>query len=210
MIIYCAEWLQRFIKATRIYGIKREETYIMVNIKESIEGLKSDNDKIRFKHFNILLPISEKKPELLYPFWDVFTSLLKKDEVSNKYYAIYLIANAVKVDKQNRFERIFNQFYKLLEHESPVVSPNIAGVSGKIVNAKPHLEPKITNKLLEVDKTSKCRYLDLMKSYVIQAFDEYFDKIKNKKKIIKFVEDQLNSTSPKTKKLAKNFLKKRT
>ena len=48
-----------------------------------------------------------------------------------------------------------------------------------------------------------------MKSYVIKAFDEYFDKIKNKKKVIKFVENQLDSKSPKTKKLAKEFLKKR-
>ena len=136
----------------------------MVNIKESIQALQSDNDKIRFKHFNILLPISEKNPILLYPFWDVFVALLKKDEVSNKYYAICLIANVVKVDKQNKFEKIFTQFYKLLEHESPVVSPNVAGASGKIVNAKPHLESKITNKLLKVDSISKSRYLDLMKS----------------------------------------------
>ena len=181
----------------------------MVNIQESIKGLQSDNDKIRYKQFKILLPISEKNPESLYPHWDVLVDLLKKNEVSNKYYAICLIANVVKVDKQDKFEKIFNQFYNLLNHESPVVSPNIAGASGKIVNAKPHLESKITNKLLKVDSTSKSRYLDLMKSYVIQAFDGYFDKIKNKKKIIKFVENQLNSTSPKTRKLAKEFLKKR-
>lgn len=180
-----------------------------MDLKESIEGLQSKNDKIRFKHFNILLPISEKNPELLYPFWDIFIAILKKDEVSNKYYAICLIANLVKVDKQNRFNKIFNLFYELLNHESPVVSPNIAGVSGKIVNAKPELESKITDKLLKVDLTSKTRYLDLMKSYVIQAFDEYFEIIKNKKRIIKFVKDQLNSTSPKTRKMAKDFLKKR-
>jgi hypothetical protein len=180
----------------------------MADIKESIEGLRSENDKIRYKHFKILLPISETNPKSLYPFWDVFVALLRKDEASNKYYAICLIANVVKVDKQNKFEKIFYQFYNLLNHESPVVSPNIAGVSGKIVNAKPHLESRITSKLLKVDKTSKCRYLDLMKSYIIRAFDEYFDRIKNKKKVIQFAEDQLDSTSPKTRKLAKEFLKK--
>ena len=181
----------------------------MTKIEESVEALQSGNDKIRFKHFRKLLPISEKNPKLLYPFWDIFVTLLKKDEVSNKYYAINLIANIVKVDRQNKFEKIFNQFYKLLNHESPVVSPNIAGVSGKIVNAKPHLESKITNRLLKVESTSKSRYMDLMKGYIIQAFDEYFDEVKNKQKIIQFVEDQLNSTSPKTKKLAKEFLKRR-
>ena len=180
-----------------------------MDLKESIEGLQSKNDKIRFKHFNILLPVSEKNPELLYPFWDIFITLLRKEEVSNKYYAICLIANLVKVDEQNRFNKIFNLFYELLNHESPVVSPNIAGVSGKIVNAKPELESKITDKLLKVDLTSKTRYLDLMKSYIIQAFDEYFEIIKSKKRIVKFVKDQLNSTSPKTRKMAKDFLKKR-
>ena len=178
-------------------------------IKKLIQELESDNDKHRYKSFQILLPLSEKEPEKLYPFWDVFVSRLKKEEVSNKHYAINLIGNLVKVDKQNKFEKIFDLFYKHLSHESPVVSPHIAGNSGKIVNAKPQLEEKITKKLLDSKIIEKTRYPDLMNSYVIQAFDEYFDKIKNKDKILNFVEAQLNSTSPKTKKAAKQFLLKR-
>ena len=178
-------------------------------IKKLIQELQSDNDKHRYKSFRILLPLSENKPEKLYPFWDIFVTLLKKGEVSNKHYAINLIGNLVKVDKQNKFEEIFDLFYKHLRHESPVVSPHIAGNSGKIVNAKPQLEEKITKKLLDSKIIEKTRYPDLMNSYVIQAFDEYFDKIKNKDKILNFVEAQLNSTSPKTKKAAKQFLLKR-
>ena len=181
----------------------------MIDLDKCVEGLQSENDKIRCKNFKILLPISERSPELLYSFWDIFVDLLKRDNVSSRYYAIFLISNLVKIDKQNKFDKIFNRFYDLLNSESPVVSPNVAGVSGKVVNAKPYLETKITNRLLNVDKTSKCRYLDLMKSYVILAFDEYFDKVKNRKKILEFVKCQLNSSSPKTKKVAKEFLKKR-
>jgi hypothetical protein len=136
-------------------------------------------------------------------------SILWKEEVSNKYYAISLIANIIKIDKLNKFENIFDQFYRLLDHESPVAAHNIAGASGKIVKAKPHLEPKVTALLLNVDSTSKSRHPDLMKSYVIQAFDEYFNIINNKDEVIRFTEDQLNSSSPKTKKIAKEFLKKR-
>ncbi|MBD3253410.1 hypothetical protein GF386_06765 [Candidatus Pacearchaeota archaeon] len=178
-------------------------------LKESIKGLQSENDKIRFKNFNELISISKKEPEILYGFWDIFISLLNKKEVSNKYYAICLIANLIKVDKKRKFEKIFTKFYKLLDHESPVVSLNVAGVSDRIVNAKPYLEPRITNKLLKIDRTSKCRHLDLMKAYVIQAFDGYFKEIRNKKRVIDFVEKQLDSSSPKTRKLAKEFLKKR-
>jgi hypothetical protein len=45
-------------------------------------------------------------------------------------------------------------------------------------------------------------------AYIFEAFWEYFDQAKNKKKITEFVKEQLNCQSPKTKKAAKEFLKR--
>ncbi len=44
--------------------------------------------------------------------------------------------------------------------------------------------------------------------YIIQSFSALFDQIAEKEKIISFVEKQLNSSSPKTRKAAKAFLNK--
>jgi hypothetical protein len=181
------------------------EEYI---IKQAINDLDTNSEKFRNKAFNILLPISENNPELLYSEWHRILSILNKKEVSNKYVAIPLLANMISVDKDNKFEKIFDEFYELLNHESPVVSPHIAGQSGKILKAKPYLQEKILEKLLSTDEKSQCRYKELLKSYVIDALDNCYNEIENKDKIIRFVEKQIYSESPKTKKRAREFLKK--
>ena len=45
-------------------------------------------------------------------------------------------------------------------------------------------------------------------AYIFEAFVQYFDQAKNKKKITEFVRQKLNCQSPKTKKAAKEFLKR--
>jgi hypothetical protein len=177
-------------------------------INEALIDLDSNKEKLRYKAFNILLPLSEKSPEKLYPEWDILVSILNKEEVSNKYVAIPLIANLTSIDKDKKFERIFNDFYDLLNHESPVVSPHIAGQSGKIIKNKPHFQKDILERLLTTDEKSSCRHKELLKAYVINALDESFNIIKNKDEVIRFVEKQINSESPKTKKRAREFLKK--
>ena len=88
-----------------------------------------------------------------------------------------------------------------------IVAGHLAANSGKIAKAKPELQVKITNKLLNIDKTNQ-KHKDLVKAGAIEAFDKYFEEAKNKNKILEFVKDQLNSKSPKTRKTAKEFLKK--
>ena len=101
-----------------------------MNITEAISGIQSNKKKIRNIAFQSLLPISEKSPE-------------------KKYVAIPLLSNLVRVDKENRFDKLFDDFYRLLQHESPVVSPHIARVSGRVINARPNLQNKILELLLD-------------------------------------------------------------
>jgi len=185
--------------------MKQIDTY---TISEAMNDLDSNREKIRNKAFNILLPISENNPEYLYPEWEQIVKVLRKEEVSNKYVAIHLIANLVNTDRENKFEKIFDEFYNLIRHESPVVSPHIAEKSGKIINAKPHLQKNIIKILLTTDKTSRCRHKELLKSYVISGLDACFAVIESKEQVLDYVEKQLNSESPKTRKTAKEFLNK--
>jgi len=81
--------------------------------------------------------------------------------------------------------------------------------SGKIIKAKPHLQKKITGRLLAIDATHhSIGRKDLIKSYIIDAFDESFEEVRDKEKIFKFVKNQLQSSSPKTRKKAEEFLEK--
>lgn len=180
------------------------------SIVEALKGLQSENAKTRDQYFYTLLAISEGSPEQLYPAWDILVNILRKPEVSNKYVAIHLLSNLVRVDTEERFEQIVDEFYQLISHESPVVSPHITGTSGKIIRAKPHLQPRITSLLLNIDNVNRCRHPELLKSYVIQAFDDCFEAVpaKEQEQVIEFVKGQIDSESPITRKKAKEFLKK--
>ena len=175
-------------------------------LPELLEGLKSKNETERYNSFKVLLLISEEHPEVLYSKWDFFIDMIDSDNAYWKLSAVRIIANLTRVDTENRFEEIFNKYYNLL-NDSVIVAGHITANSGKIARAKPTLQAEITNKLLNIDKTNQ-EHKDLVKAGAIESFSEYFEEAKNKDEIIEFVKQQLDSNSPKTKKKAKEFLKK--
>ena len=178
-------------------------------ISELLDGILSKKETIRFNSFKVLLLLSEEHPKVLYPEWDFFADLLNTDNTYHKYIAIYILANLAVDDPKGRFEKIFNKYYGLLDDQSVIPPAHVAANSAKIAKAKPKLQTKITNRLLVIDKTRhKPERKALIKSYVIEAFGELFEGAKNKRKMLEFVKAQLNSKSPRTKKKAKEFLKK--
>jgi hypothetical protein len=176
---------------------------------EVMEGLHSDNPKIKYKCGKALMILSKENPKVIYPKWDGFVMLLKSDNTFIKSIGITIIANLTRVDTKNKFDKIFNRYYELLDDDSMITASNIAGLSGVIAQAKPKLQIKITNRLMSVDKTHhslECK--NIIKGKVILSFDEYFEETKNKKKILGFVKGELKNSRPATKKKAEKFVKK--
>jgi hypothetical protein len=179
-------------------------------LSELLEGVLSKKERIRFNSFKVLFLVSEEHPKALYAKWDFFADLLSSPNTYFKYIAIHIVTSLTKVDSKNKFEKIFDEFYALLDDKSIIPASHVAGNSAKIAKSKPKLQTKITNKLLAIDKTHHHpERRDLIKGYVIEAFSEYFEAARNKKKILEFVRMQTESKSPRTRKRAKEFLKKR-
>jgi hypothetical protein len=175
-------------------------------ISELLESLKSKDDTERYGSFEVLLRLSEEKPETLYPHWDFLAEMLDSKNAYWKLIAVRLIANLTVADSENKFERLFDKYYNLL-NDSVIIAGHITVNSGKIARAKPKLQPEITNRLLNIDKTNQ-KHKDLIKAGAIESFGEYFSESKDKEKIIEFVRRQLDGESSKTRKIAKEFLKK--
>jgi hypothetical protein len=176
-------------------------------LAELLDNLWSKNETIRYNSHKVLLFLSQEHSTALYPKWDYLTKFLESDNTYHKLSAIHLLANLIKVDKDGKFEKIFNKFYGLLDDKSFITAAYVAGASGKIAVAKPKLQTRITNRLLSIDKTHhEQERKDLVKASIIEAFQEYFDQTRNKKRILEFVKKQLNCKSPKTRKTAKEFL----
>jgi transcription termination factor NusB len=177
-------------------------------INQLLDGLLSKNETLRYNCFKILYRISEKKPDILYPHWDFFINHLRSNNQYHKMSAVIILANLTAIDAKNRFESIFDEYYSTLKSKKTVTPIYIVKSSGKIVNNKPNLEDKITKILLNIESIHPGKQIELVKCAVIESFSEFFTKAKNKDEIISFVEKQVSSESPKTRKTAKEFLNK--
>lgn len=178
---------------------------------ELIGNLRSKKETIRFNSSRALHLISQQNPDVLYSLWDFFFELIEGDNTYWKCSGIPIIANLTRVDKENKFERMFERYFGLMnDKKSFIPAVYLAKSSETIVRAKPNLETKITRRLMKIDGTRhNPQRRDLVKSDIIAAFDEYFEQAEDKKKIIEFVRKQLECDSPKTRKEAKRFLEKR-
>ncbi len=121
---------------------------------------------------------------------------------------VLIIANLTSVDTEDRFVKVFDIFYENLKSKKTIVPIYVVKSSGKIVNFKPNLEEKITDLLLNIEKIYPGKQIELVKSAAIESFSEFFNKAKNKQKIISFVKKQLDSNKSENKENSKRIFKK--
>jgi len=182
-------------------------------IPELLSGISSSKPTIRYGCGKILMDISEEKPEKLYPYMDFFIDLLESKYRILTWNAIFIIANITQIDKEHKFESIFEKYYNFLDNDYMVTVANVVGNSGKIALAKPHLTQKITDKLLTVENISTTPHLSeeckrVITEHAIKSFDMFFPQIKQKNKVISFVKKHLNSSRKTLRTESENFLKK--
>ena len=175
-----------------------------------LDGLSSREETYRYNCFKVLMLISREHGELLYPMWDRLAEQLGAANTYWRISALQLISNLTAVDAEHRFEKLFDRYFALLDDKSMIPAAQLAGASGRIVRAKPHLEARVTEKLLGIEATHhRPDRKDLIKAYAIESFDAYYEQAEDRENILDFVRRQLNSSSPKTRKLAQEFLRKR-
>ena len=180
-----------------------------------LKGTCSPKAAVRYGCAKVLMDLSGEYPEKLYPYMDAFIELLDSKYRILTWNAMAIIANLAMVDKEQKFNAIFEKYYSFLNNEYMVTVANVVGNSGKIALAKPHFIHKITAELLKVENisgtphlTEECRRVIAEKA--IGTFDLFFDKIEEdeKKKVFSFVERQLGSSRKTLRTKAADFLKK--
>jgi len=178
-------------------------------LSELVEGLSDKRERVGYNCLRALFLVADERPELLYPHWETFVKLLRSQNTYFKLRGANLIAGVIAADTENRFERIFGQYYALLDDKSVIMASYIAGNSGKIARAKPGLRSRITSRLLSIDETlHPPERRDLIKGHAVEALGEFFQESHDKSRILEFVRAQLVSTSPRTRKKAQEFLKR--
>ena len=179
-------------------------------IRDLIYGISSAEAAVKFKCAKVLREVSKTKPELLYPYFDFFCTLLDNPNNIIKWNAIDILGNLVEIDTERKFEQIFDKYYALLNEGSLITAGHVVDNSGNIAKVKHKLRDQITYHLLNVQKiplpTEECR--SILGGKVVQAYDQYIDHIKSNKDVIAFIKKQTKSNRTATRKKAEKLLAK--
>lgn len=176
--------------------------------KTLMDEIKSKDNTVRFNAFNALLLMSENNADFLYPHWDYFEDMLESKNNYHKYIAVYLLANLTAVDSENRFDKIFDVYYGLIEGKKAMIASHVILNSSKIAKNKPELKSEIIEKLLKTDELHAGKQKELIKSYVIETLRKIKPDDEDRIKIEDFVKLQLDSSSPKTRSSAKCYIER--
>lgn len=199
-------------------SITKKELFQMVEqdfnlLPEVLDGVSSSKAAIRYGCAKVLMDLSEKHPEKLYPHMNFFTALLDSNYRILTWNAMAIIANLARVDEDKKFDAIFDKYFGFLNDAYMVTVANVVGNSAKIALAKPYLIPKITNELLKVENIATTPHLTeeckrVIAEHAIKSFALFFDEIEQKDKVISFVESHVDSPRKTLGKAAEEFLLK--
>lgn len=176
--------------------------------QELKEGVRSKDNNARQNSFKAVQVIAQENPDFLYAEWDYFQEMLKSPNNYHKYIAIYILASLTSVDKDNKFDKIFDDYYGILAGDKAMTASHVALNSSLISHNKPNLRSRIVDILMSIDDIHQGKQKELIKAYAIEALGKIYPEAGNKESIENFVKSQIDSKSPKTRNMAQCFLER--
>jgi len=189
------------------------QAWLTVNpneIPHLIENLKSNEDSLRFNSFLLTQSIAREEGSLLYPYWQEFVSMLNDSNNFFRSIAIQILAALCPIDQENKFEWIQDDYFSHLHSGSIMTIRYLIQSFPVIYQAKPNLRSYLLSIMLHIEKhvNLKAERIDLVRNDILIVFEEIWELIGEKEPLVEFAEKALQAQSPKTKKQAKDFLKK--
>lgn len=180
-------------------------------LAQAIAGLGEAKATIKYGCDKVLRYLAAHSPEVLYSHFDHFAANLDSEKTILRWGAIEIISHLVKVDSENKFEPILAKYFSPISGPVMITASNLIKASARIVLARPELEEKISKRLLQVEKgryqTEECHQIVL--GQAVRAFDQFFDRVRDKAAVTRFVKLCLKSRRNSTRQAAEKFLHRR-
>ncbi len=176
-----------------------------------IDNLLNNKDIMVYYHcYYIVSRASEEKPSLFYKYWDDFVKLLDHNNSYHRDIGLTLIANLTQVDNNDYFSNVYEKYIEHINDLKFMTAECFVKNLKKIVVHKSEYVDQIIKLILniEVNCSYPTRQKELLKSSVIEVLELVYESTSSKDEIEKFVKLSLNSSSPKTRKVASGFIKK--
>jgi hypothetical protein len=178
-------------------------------VKLVIDGLTSPVETYRYNCNRAIVKVAETAPRDVYPYWDYLVELLGSSNTYHRCSAINLLPHLIPADGESRFDGIFEKLFSRLDDDSVIPPCYVARNCPVMARHRPDLLRRIVTELLAIEGTHhKPGRKDLIKADIILALDQLYDGVEDRSDALRFVEAQLDCSSPKARKAARAFLEK--
>jgi hypothetical protein len=180
-------------------------------IEEVLAGVGATRAGVKFGASKALRILSERTPELLYPHFDFFATMLGLDNQILKWNATLTLANLARVDADSKIEAILDRYLDLITGPNMITAANAMRGAAIIGVAKPHLVNRIVLRIMRVERadyaTPECRNLAI--GHALRALQVLADLLPDGRGARLFAARQLGNPRPATSAKARKFLKTR-
>jgi hypothetical protein len=178
---------------------------------EIVHQMLTNSEIMVYYHcYYVLEKASRKWPELFYPYWGEIAALLHHENSYHRDFALEIIGNLAKVDQEDRFAEIKEDYFGILNDEKFMTGNCCVKNLLKIYRHKAEQRERIIETLLDID--NRCDYTKkqkgVLKADVLEIFDEVYQEVPEREGINEFIRSEVNCVSPKTRKKAKELIKK--
>lgn len=122
---------------------------------------------------------------MFYHYWDDFKSLLIHENSYHRDFALVILANLTLVDEENKFIDLFEDYFSHLNDVKFMTARACVQNTRKILANKEELRNDTIKILLDLD--NRCDFpqkqKSLLKSDVLDLFDEFYEQIVDKEDI---------------------------
>jgi len=208
------EQIETLIKNKDLEGMVEVLKVEPRRIKDLIEKINTDKSSGKFFLEKSVRLLSEREPNLVYPYFNEIAELIQSPNNFIKWGAIITLSNLIAVDEENRFEPLCDEYFSLLNSDSMITAGNVASNAWKFAMQNPNWDSEITERLLKVKENTylykgepspECK--NIMLGHVLGCFDKYYNISLFQDKMITFAQNEVSNPRKSVARKAQAFLK---
>lgn len=179
-------------------------------LPELIEGLNSPIARLKYGSGKVIRLLAEKRPELLYPHFDLFVKMLDHENNIFQWEGIIVLSMLAQVDKGGKWDAIFEKFFAPISGPVMITAANVIVGAGRVALARPDWADRIAGEILKVSRanyaTTECRNVAI--GHAIESLGKFYHLLQKPGEVESFVRKQLKNPRQAARRKAEAFLRR--
>ncbi len=179
-------------------------------VAELVDLLDSKTARTKYSALKILKILSQRSPEVVYPWADLFIRLLTAPNTILRWGSAQILGNLAAVDRDGVIEQALDPLLAPICGHEMITAANVILAGAKVARARPALSDRITDEILKVEhavyQRPECRNVAI--GHALLALDLFFPQISGRDNVLDFARRQLRNSRPATRRKAEAFMGK--